>query len=178
MRADFMNNFFNGLVKVFAAYVEFFQLLPGLVIKWVSFFRGLWRALRRCCHRPARDGCCLHLPPSVHVRADPMIYDQYYLMAQGLGVTWDNPDIQLFDMSGHPVSPDDLTADTDYKVPVPLWTYSYNAPAPGLRVFLSFLSLGIGIASTTVGATTTDLGVKGSAQCPAFANLVWHTPVT
>jgi len=112
------------------------------------------------------------------VRADPMIYDQYYLMAQGLGVTWDNPDIQLFDMSGHPVSPDDLTPDTDYKVAVRVWNNSYNAPAPGLPVFLSFLSFGIGITSTTVGATTTDLGVKGSAQCPAFADLVWHTPVT
>lgn len=29
-----------------------------------------------------------------------MIYDQYYLVAQGLAVKWDNPDIQLYDVGG------------------------------------------------------------------------------
>ena len=30
--------------------------------------------------------------PDVYRRADPMIYSQFYLMEQGLAVTWDNPD--------------------------------------------------------------------------------------
>lgn len=173
-----MNSFFKGLAKIFKTYLEFLKLLPSLITKLLFFLRGLWKALMRCFRRPARGGCCLKLPPSVHVRADPMIYDQYYLMSQGLGVTWDNPDIQLFDTSGNPVSPDDLTADTDYKVVVRVWNNSYDGPAPGLPVYLSFLSFGIGIASTPVGFSITNLGVKGSTQSPAFTNFIWHTPQT
>jgi hypothetical protein len=171
-----MNSFFKGLAKIFAAYLEFLKRLPGLLTMLLLFLRGLWRALRRCFHRPPRDGCCLNLPPSVHVRADPMIYDQYYLMSQGLGVTWDNPDINLFDMSGNPASGDNLNPDTDYKVVVRVWNNSYDAPAPNMPVYLSFLSFGIGITSTPVDVAPADLGVKGSAFCPAFANFIWHTP--
>ena len=40
---------------------------------------------------PVRNDCCIQLPPDVYKRADPLIYSQYYLMAQGLAVTWDNP---------------------------------------------------------------------------------------
>ena len=105
-----------------------------------------------------------------------MIYDQYYLMAQGLAVTWDNPDIQLYDSHGNSAAPYGLTPNTDYQVVVRIWNNSYAAPAVGLPVFLSFLSFGIGTTSTPVGATSTNLGVKGSAQCPAYAKFTWHTP--
>jgi hypothetical protein len=171
-----MKSFFKGLAKIFKAYLELLKHLPGLFTMLLVFLRGLWRALRRCFRRPERGGCCVNVPPSVHVRADPMIYDQYYLMSQGLGVTWDNPDIQLFDMGGNPAAGDDLIPDTDYKVVVRVWNNSYDLPAPSLPVFLSFLSFGIGTSSTSVGVTPTNLGVKGSAQCPAFADFLWHTP--
>lgn len=105
-----------------------------------------------------------------------MIYDQYYMMAQGLAVTWDNPDIQIYDSAGNVVAGEGLAADTDYKVVARVWNNSYGAPAAGLPVHLSFLSFGIGIVSTPVAATTVNLGVKGSSQCPAFATFQWRTP--
>jgi hypothetical protein len=173
-----MNNILKGFLLSFKAFVELLKLLPTLVTKLLQFLCDLWRALKRGCHRPPRGGCCVNLPPGVHVRADPMIYDQYFLISMGLAVTWDNPDIQLFDTNGNLVSPYDLNPNTDYKVVVRIWNNSYDAPAAGLPVILSFLSFGIGISSNPVGATSVNLGVKGSPRCPAFANFVWHTPAT
>lgn len=170
-----MAGFLKGLTEVFKAYAELIKLLPAIFTKLLFFLAGLWRAIRRGFRRPPRGVCCLYLP-DVHVRPDPMIYDQYYLMAQGLAVTWDNPDIQIYDLSGTPVSPYGLTPDQDYKVVARIWNNSYQAPAVGMPVVLSYLSFGIGITDTFVAATAVDLGVKASAQCPAFANFVWRTP--
>jgi hypothetical protein len=171
-----VENIAKGFLKGLKAYLEILKLLRGLITHFPWFMKGLSRAFLRCFHRPPRDGCCLNLPASVYKRPDPLIYDQYYLMAQGLAVTWDNPDIQLKDMSGNPVSADNLNPDTDYRVIVRVWNNSYDAPAVGLPVYLSFLSFGIGLTSTPIGATSTNLGVKGSSQCPAFADFIWHTP--
>ena len=161
---------------IFRAYVELLKLLPALFTKFSFFLHGLLQACRKGFHHPPRGGDCLNLPPNVHVRADPAIYDQYYLMAQGLSVTWDNPDIQLLDMSGNPLPPGPLQANTDYRVIVRVWNNSFDGPAPGLPVSLSYLSFGIGTTSTPVNSATVDLGVEGSVHCPAFANFVWHTP--
>ena len=43
-----------------------------------------------------------------------MIYSQYYLMSKGLAVTWDNPDIQLFD-GAKAVSSSGLTPGQTYR---------------------------------------------------------------
>jgi hypothetical protein len=173
-----VNAFLRGLAALFGALADLFKSLPGLPLAIWTLLVGLWRAFLRCFRRNPKDCCTLRMPPSVYKRPDPMIYDQYYLLAQGLAVTWDNPDIQIEDLSGAPVSPDGLTPGTDYKVIVRVWNNSYDAPAAGLPVYLSYLSFGIGITSTPVGLTTTNLGVKGSAHCPAFAPFVWQTPTT
>ena len=170
-----MKGFLSGLFNIFSAYFDLLKSLPNLFTKLLWFLAGLWRAILHGFHRPPRDGCCLKLP-NVHVRPDPMIYDQYYLMAQGLAVTWDNPDIQIYDTAGNPASAYALKADQDYTVVARVWNNSYSAPAANMPVVLSYLSFGIGITDTFVAATAVDLGVKASAQCPAFANFTWHTP--
>lgn len=150
------------------------RLLPAL---W-NLLCSLWRALRTLCRdRRCRDrtGCCVDVPPKTYKRADPLIYSQHYLMAQGLSVTWDNPDVQLF-RGGLPVPSSALEPATDYEVEIRVWNNSYDAPAAGLRVYLSFLSFGAGTTSTYVGSRQIDLGVKGSAQAPAFARIPWRTP--
>ena len=58
---------------------------------------------------------CATIPPEVYKRADPLIYSQTYrtyLMEQGLAVTWDNPDIKLYD-NGVPVSSSQLQAELE-----------------------------------------------------------------
>jgi hypothetical protein len=173
-----MKSFLTGLVKFVKALLEFLKSIPLYFKKLPSFLCGLWAAILRCFHRPPRESCCVQLPPNAHIRPDPMIYDQYYLMSMGLAITWDNPDIQLYDLAGNPVSPYGLNPATDYQVVVRCWNNSYVAPAANLLVKFSFLSFGIGVTNTPVAATVTDLGVKGTSLCPAFANFVWHTPAT
>ena len=171
-----MSTFARGFGGTFRSFGEFLKLLPTLITRLSPFLRDLLHALKTGCHRPRRDGCRLDVPPGVLKRPDPMLYSQQWLMKQGLAVTWDNPDIQLQDALGNPVPSSGLTPDTDYKVVVRIWNNSYDAPAPGLPVSLSFLSFGMGTVSTPVGQTSVDLGVKGSPHCPAFASFVWHTP--
>jgi hypothetical protein len=163
-----------------------FALLPsvlGQLGRLGSDLRDIWRAILRRIRlmrrgewpqRPSRSRCCFHLPDA-YIRPDPLIYAQYYLMASGLAVTWDNPDIDLFD-GGMPVSSSSLQPDHEYEVRVRVWNGSYDAPAVGMVVTLSFLSFGIATISTPVGQDLINLGVKGSAQHPAFATFTWRTP--
>jgi hypothetical protein len=101
----------------------------------------------------------------------------------GLAVTWDNPDIQLFEPGpsgpqavGAPVASHALQAAHVYRVRVRVWNGSYDAPAVGLPVHLSYLSFGAGTQTHPIGTTFIDLGVKGSPHAPAFAFFDWRTP--
>jgi hypothetical protein len=107
-----------------------------------------------------------------------MIYDQIYLMAQGLAVTWDNPDIHLERPLGTRVSSHDLKPNTTYYVVARVWNLSVVAPAPNLPVRMSYLRFGIGGGKTIIGSTKVDLPVKGSPLLPARAMLPWRTPNT
>jgi hypothetical protein len=120
---------------------------------------------------------CAVIRPDVYKRADPLIYSQFYLMEQGLAVTWNNPDIQLFE-SGVPVSSSSLKADTDYEVVATVYNNSTDAPAVGMPVEFSFQSFGVGAALTSIGTTTINLPVKGAPGHPALAKTTWHTPAT
>lgn len=123
---------------------------------------------------------CQVIPPDVYRRPDPLIYDQYYLMSLGYGVSWDNPDIQLFNIEVNgqltPISSNDLRPDTIYEVNATIHNGSTNAPAIGLRVDFSYLSFGIGTISNPIGTTTVDLDVRGGPNEPAIAKMNWKTP--
>jgi hypothetical protein len=67
---------------------------------------------------------------SILKRPDPMIYSQYWLMKRGLSVTWDNPDIQLFEPGGGAVDPTKLERAHDYEGAVQCWNNSYDAGVP------------------------------------------------
>jgi hypothetical protein len=86
-------------------------------------------------------------------------------MAQGLAVTWDNPDVTI-ELSGVPVDAHDLKPATTYDVIARVWNSSTDAPAVGLPVLFSYLSFGISTTRIPIpGATLVDLGVKGSPNC-------------
>lgn len=114
--------------------------------------------------------------PAIH-RPDPCIYSQEYLMSLGLAVTWDNPDIRLL-RGGVQVPEYGLEPDTDYEVEATIWNNSYEAPAVGLPVNVSFLSFGVTTVSQPIGRTFVNLGVKGGVGHPAVARVPWRTPPT
>lgn len=145
----------------------------------VALIRAIWFLLCRLLHRrrsPRHEetGCCIDLTPDVYKRADPLIYSQYYLMARGLAVTWDNPDIDIFDGAAPVTGP--LLANHRYRVRVRVWNGSYDAPAVGVGVALSYLSFGAQTVSHAVGSTGINLGAKATGTCPAFAEFGWTTP--
>ncbi|HEY3137709.1 MAG TPA: hypothetical protein VGL29_16900 [Blastocatellia bacterium] len=169
------------------------SLLKALCIPFTAtFWTHLVAGLREICHAigaifsalrggrvptpRARDrtGCCIDLPPEIYKRADPLIYAQYYLMSQGLAVTWDNPDITVLDGTTPVTGP--LKPAYRYTIRVRIWNGSYDAPAVGVGVELSYLSFGIQTVSHPIGMGSVNLGVKGSADCPAFLELDWETP--
>jgi len=133
-------------------------------------------------HRRGRDPRCLPkrcggISPDVYRRADPMIYSQRYLREQGLAVTWDNPDIQLY-REGVAVPSSLLEAGTEYEIRAQIWNNSADAPAVGLDVEFVFHDFGIGEAPIAIGSDVVTLPVKGAPGHPAFARSMWTTPNT
>lgn len=157
----------------------------GLRELWLAVRHLIRVLLRKERRRPRRrnDACCIELPPDVYKRPDPLIYDQYFLMKMGLAVTWDNPDIQLFerdlaepDFLGAPVPSSTLQGNHPYRVRVTVWNGSYHAPAFALPVHLSYLSFGASTTSHPIATTHVDLHVKGSPLHPSHAFFDWTTP--
>lgn len=97
------------------------------------------------------------------------------MIARGLAVTWNNPDIEL-QKDGQAVNSWDLDPDTEYDILARIWNNSTEAPVVGLPVRFSYLGFGVGTVSHPVGLTSINLGVKGGHNHPAFARTKWRTP--
>jgi hypothetical protein len=164
-------------------------LLYILLFRWVRDFIEILRRLlaKRRRNEDLRDDrrgrplrCrprCLVVPPAAYKRADPLIYSQQYLAEQGLAVTWDNPDIQLYE-NGVPVSSSQLKPSTDYEIDARIWNNSLEAPAVGMPVEFAVQSFGVGVALTAIGTQVVDVPVKGAPGHPAHTRQKWTTPAT
>ncbi len=162
-------------------------LLYGWIVALWQVLQIVWARCRRNCARkrlPGRQGKaspkhCVPISDPAVKRPDPLIYDQYYLMALGFGVTWDNPDIWL-ELGGVIVSSAQLKPNTTYDVVARIWNGSSEGVVKGLPVHFSYLSFGAGVHINKVlpgpDDVTVDLGVKGGPGCPAFATTKWKTP--
>ena len=161
-------------------------LLYQWVVALVFLVRALCRVVRRWCarrrvperERKATDDPCVPIGPGRVKHPDPLIYSQDELMSLGLAVTWDNPDIQLYD-AGSPVSSWELKPATTYDVVTRVWNKSTDAPVVGLPVAVSMLSFGVGGHEEPVAVgVVPHLGVKGGPDNPAFCTVPWTTPAT
>lgn len=158
------------------------SLLVALLLGWLI---ALIQILKDCRERRRRRRerrqspydrvRCFRLPSRIYKRPDPFIYSQRYLMKQGLGVTWDNPDIQLF-KGGAPVPSSALAPATEYEIRATYYNGSTEGIAINMPVHFSFLSFGIGTTSTAIATTAIDLPVKGAPGQPAIAAVKWTTP--
>lgn len=107
---------------------------------------------------------------------DPMIYSQLDLISKGVAVTWDNPDIQLFDSSGTAVPSYSLAPGTRYEIQARVWNGSANVTAIAVRVRFFYLTFGAGTLRNYIGETYVDVPVQGSPLEPARASVAWITP--
>ena len=110
-------------------------------------------------------------------RPDPMIYSQSYLMSKGLAVTWDNPDIHLYE-SGVPVPSNDVLPGQTYTIHSKVWNGSVDAPAVNVIARFYYLSFGIGAGRHYIGQTLIDVPVKGSPKLPTIVEFPWTAPTT
>jgi hypothetical protein len=151
------------------ALVDFIRLAVRWICAAITYCRVRDKGPREPHHR------CITLPPELYQRPDPYLYSQSYLMALGIAVTWDNPDIWL-ERGGVQVNSYDLIGDTDYTVVVQIWNGSFFAPAPGLLVNLSARDFGVNGQEVSVGSAVTDLPVRAAPGHPAIVRIPWHTP--
>lgn len=172
-----MESFLQFPKLIFSALTQ--DLFPALK----NFFPLIITLFRRCFCRKrdaVRRESCTHVAHPAFKRADPMIYDQYYLMSLGLAVSWQNPDIQILE-NGIPVtSPYDLAPSTTYTIKATIYNISTSGIVCNMPVEFSYLSFGIGTVSNPVPGPypTINLGVKGTPEGVATAELDWTTPAT
>lgn len=145
------------------------NLLRTMFYGWIFALKRLLKLLcrprtppKRPEHRPTQSGCVGVDHPTL-VRPDPLLYLQRYLMAQGIAVTWGDPDITLYKV-GLPVSSADLAPSTTYEIRARIWNNSLEAPVIHMPVRLSYLDFDFSV------------GVKGSADQPHFAFIAWTMP--
>lgn len=156
-------------------------LAYGWLLALIDLLRRLCEILHRLSKRPSgrarklSPNLCNPISEPAFRRPDPLIYSQGELMALGLAVTWDNPDIVLR-RNGVAVPSSQLDPDTEYEVVGRIWNGSTDAPVAALPVRFSYLSFGIGAQSHPIGVTAVSLGVKGGPDHPAFARMLWTTP--
>jgi hypothetical protein len=128
-----------GLFLLYLGALVFLGLMGG-----VRLAQGI---LRKLCSKlgavPKGSGSEGHppslgidVPPHTYKRPDPMIYSQYYLMSKGIAVTWDNPDIQLFNIAGGAVPSHGLSPTTPYEICARIWNGSTDAPAINVLLLL------------------------------------------
>lgn len=166
-----LNWLFNALYEIFI----------GWLVALLTVLREGARhytATKRRLDEGQRYVRCQPIPADVYKRPDPLLYCQAYLMSLGLAVTWDNPDIQLYELDpvSKPISSNDLQPDTEYEIHATIYNGSSEAPAINMPVEFSYLSFGIGTQSHPIGTTKVDLHVKGSPQHPSTARMRWRTP--
>jgi hypothetical protein len=161
------------------------SLLKTILYGWII---SLWQFLktlkqprptppRGTAHRPPAPSNCVPIDHPAFVRPDPLLYAQRYLRAQGIAVTWDNPDIILF-KAGVPVDSSDLEPSTTYDVQARIWNNSTEAPVIAMPVHLAYLDFGVSTEPIPIGSGTVDVGVKGSLGQPGFVTIPWTTPAT
>lgn len=162
----------------------FLAFMRAVLYGWLLSLIELCKELREVCRDwkrktkdPDKPGTCHPIDHPAFLRPDPLLYSQRALTAQGLAVTWDNPDIQLL-RGGVPVPSSQLETSTTYEVRVRVWNNSLEAPVVHMPVRLSFLDFGIGAQAIAIGDAFADVGVKGSATQPSFVSIPWTTPAT
>jgi hypothetical protein len=159
-------------ILVLLGLIGLVRLVQGVLRKSCQKFAGASKGTGSEGHLPSKP---VYVPPHIYKRPDPMIYSQQYLMSKGIGVTWDNPDIQLYD-GNTPVSSHQLEIKHTYRIRAEIWNGSWDAPVVNMLVRFHYLSFGIGTVKNYIGQTFVDVPVKGAAGLPSVADCDWTTP--
>lgn len=152
-----------------------------LLLKLWAWLLWLWRT--KTFKPDETEEPCGRIPEVLVRRPDPCIYSQSYLAAQGLPVTWDNPDIWMARAnSPGTIEPDSyhLDDDTDYLVSVRVHNASTD-PAIGVTVRLvyrpwSFNSPDLVPVEVDASGIEVTRSVDVAGMGSTVTQFAWHTP--
>ncbi|CAN5407473.1 hypothetical protein BH10PSE7_BH10PSE7_34190 [soil metagenome] len=186
LSARVLQFFRRGAISSIAAAVKavlLLLLLVPLLLAWIwRFLTGLWTNGWRD-QDEEQKGCDFPFPEDIMRRPDPCIYSQTYLMAQGIPVTWDNPDIWMARKST-PNNPEPdsyhLEENTDYVVSVQAHNASSDL-AVGVRLRLvyrpwSFNSPDLVPVETDAGGNEVFRTINIPPMGSTIATFAWRTP--
>lgn len=112
------------------------RLIVLLLLLLLLLIRLIRKLIKRICNKhpeqPRPKHCC-EVPPHIKRKPDPCLYSQFYLIAQGFSVTWNNPDIWLTLPDGTPVDSSALEPSTKYLVNARIHNASFD-PSLGTEV--------------------------------------------
>jgi hypothetical protein len=179
-----------GLLYSLAVFVLFgFALIGSIALAFL-----VYALFRRWCElagappkgqgtREQSGPIAARVGPTIYKRPDPLIYSQYFLMSQGLAVTWDNPDIWLTELPApdgtmKPVASHEILPNHTYRVHARIHNGSLEAPAVGMPVAFGFLSFGIGVVPNLIGFAVVNVPVRGAVGHPVETFNDWLTPAT
>jgi NPCBM-associated, NEW3 domain of alpha-galactosidase len=178
------------MTQISKSFLKALAALPASLLRHlIILVLLLWLLLRRVIllllgkgwrgKEPPQMPCPGDIPPHVRRKPDPCLYSQAFLLAQGIPVTWDNPDIQITETDGTPVSSSQLHADHDYLVHGRIWNASFN-PALGVEVRCTVRDWGMGgdwvVVQTNPDGTEHVELVIIAPWGNATAIFKWHTP--
>ncbi len=168
--------------------ISLLRLVLFLIVWLIRIFVRLWEIIKSLLHTgnlfpEETEEDCGEIPDPFIRRPDPCIYSQTYLMAQGLPVTWDNPDIWVAPAANPgAIEPDSfhLKDDTDYIVSVQVHNASTD-PAIGVKVRLvyrpwSFNSPDLTPVETDASGNEVFRFVDIGGMGAAITQFAWHTP--
>jgi hypothetical protein len=125
---------------------------------------------------------CAEIREEADRRPDPCLYSQAFILKffPGQPVTWDNPDIELTELDGTPVTSGDLKASHDYVVLARIWDASFS-PALGTAVRCSYHGFGFSSPASQAVETEPDGSPKVvfihiAPWQNATAKFIWTTP--
>ena len=146
-----MNSLKNYFLKMLPLALQEFvvgilRLILFIIVFLLVLLLKLWECVRWLLHtknlfeEEVKEEECGAVPDPLIRRPDPCIYSQSFLMAQGLPVTWDNPDIWMAPAADPgSIEPDSyhLKDNTDYIVSVQAHNASTD-PAINVKVRLVY----------------------------------------
>lgn len=160
-------------------------IIPSLLLRFCEKLAKFWRTrnFRAEKEKKKKNPCNPPFPEPVMRRPDPCIYSQTFLAAQGVPVTWDNPDIWMAKAATPQIiEPDSyhLEADTDYIVSIQAHNASTDL-ALGVKVRLlyrpwSFNSPDLLPVAVNANGQEVVRFVNIPGMGAAIAQFTWHTP--
>jgi hypothetical protein len=168
-----------GLLRLILFIILFILVLLLKVWEWLRWLLHT----KNLVEEETKEEDCGSVPDPLIRRPDPCIYSQSLLLAQGLPVTWDNPDIWMAPASNPgAIEPDSyhLQDDTDYLVSVQVHNASTD-PAINVKVRLVYRPWSF----NSPDVTPVELDANGQeafrfADIPAMGAAIvqfrWHTP--